>query len=148
MRTGALLCGVWLIAACPGEVGQPRQEVKIMLPDGPARDGPVSVTDGPVQLDGTPKLPDGKPKLPDSKPKLPDQAKPAQDWGANDIGKPCTGNGDCAYGLCATNTHTGVKFCTKVCDPCTASPCPTGSGCQNAGLAYICAPGYPNAPCP
>jgi len=149
MRTGALLCGVWLIAGCPGEVGQPKREIMITLPDGPARDGPASVTDGPKpSVDGKPKTPDGKPKLPDSKPKLPDQAKPAQDWGANDIGKPCTGNGDCIYGLCAQNTHTGVWFCTKACDPCTASPCPAGSGCQNAGPFYICAPGYPNAPCP
>lgn len=67
--------------------------------------------------------------------------------GTDDIGKPCSGNSQCQYGLCAQNTHTGVWFCTKQCDRCAATPCPTGSGCQNAGPFYICAPGYPNAPC-
>lgn len=67
--------------------------------------------------------------------------------GTDDIGKPCTSNNQCQGGLCAQNTHTGVFFCTKQCDRCAATPCPTGSGCQNAGPFYICAPGYPNAPC-
>ena len=87
-------------------------------------------------------------KAVDAKPPLPkDTGLP--DWsGDNDIGKPCSGNSQCQYGLCAQNTHTGAWFCTKQCDPCAADPCPSGSGCQNAGLMYICAPGYPNAPCP
>ena len=67
--------------------------------------------------------------------------------GTDDVGKPCTSNSQCQGGLCAQNTHTGVWFCTKQCDRCAATPCPTGSGCQNAGPFYICAPGYPNAPC-
>lgn len=80
----------------------------------------------------------------------PDAQAPVLDTVApvDDIGKACTSNADCMFGFCATNTHTGAQFCTKVCDPCSAAPCPSGSGCQDAGLAYICAPGYPDAPCP
>ena len=145
-----LVLAVCLLSACPGETPRPRQDVSLLLPDGPGRDGPPSFVDGQTPSpDGKIKLPDGKIKPPlDSTPKTPDQAKPSQDWGANDIGKPCTSNSECIHGLCAQNTHTGVNFCTKTCDPCVANPCPTGSGCQNAGLAYICAPGYPNAACP
>ena len=65
----------------------------------------------------------------------------------HDIGTSCTGNGDCMFGLCVQNTHTGSWFCSKQCDPCATEPCPSGSGCQDAGLMFICAPGYPNAPC-
>lgn len=80
-----------------------------------------------------------------------DHPAPAPDTGATAtgaIGDPCTYNEQCQYGICAQNTHTGQRFCTALCDPCAAQPCPEGSGCQNAGPAYICAPGYPNAPCP
>ncbi len=66
---------------------------------------------------------------------------------SGDVGDPCVYNEQCKYGFCAGNTHTGERFCTKVCDPCSPDPCPVGSGCQDAGMAFICAPGYPNAPC-
>jgi hypothetical protein len=88
--------------------------------------------------------PDAPAPVPDSKPwPVPDVTP----W-THDVGKSCTTNADCMFNICATNTHTGQKFCTMICDPCTPNPCPSGSGCQDAGLAYICAPGYPNAPCP
>ena len=97
--------------------------------------------------DAKPAVADGKPKAHDSKPLVAD-SRPAADSGGNDIGKPCTSYADCSTGLCAQNTHTGAWFCTKQCAPCAPSPCPAGTGCQNAGMMYICAPGYPNAPCP
>lgn len=67
--------------------------------------------------------------------------------GSGELGDPCNYNEDCNENICSMNTHTGVKFCTKVCDPCATEPCPSGFGCQDAGLAFICAPNYPNAPC-
>lgn len=144
----ALVPVVCLLLGCPGEMPRSKQEGGVILADGPVVDGLRPFDGLKPSSDGTTKLPDGKPKVADSKPKTPDQPKPSLDWGGNDIGKPCTSNGECIYGLCAQNTHTGVNFCTKTCDPCVGTPCPSGSGCQNAGLAYICAPGYPNAPCP
>jgi hypothetical protein len=145
------LAGLALIAACAGEtVVRPRSEGGVAndaLQHGREASGSDLVLLLPDT--GAPK-PDTKASAVDLKPTpLPD-TKPAADvWsGPNDIGKPCTSNSDCQFKLCAQNTHTGVNFCTKVCDRCDAVPCPTGSGCQNAGLAYICAPGYPNAPCP
>jgi hypothetical protein len=142
------LVALALLGACPGENPNRNEDHGISLVDGqqPGGDRPATTGDRAVSPEAGGKL-DGKPKV-DTKPKTPDQQQVQLDWGANDIGKPCQGNGDCQYNWCATNTHTGVKFCTKTCDPCATTPCPTGSGCQNAGLAYICAPGYPNAPCP
>jgi hypothetical protein len=150
-RSFALL-GLLALAACPGEtVKRPHGEAG-------ASDVKVSGVDtlpwlpdlGALGSEGAPKA-DAPPPKADLKPApKPDVKPPASDlWtGTNDIGKPCSTNADCQYQLCATNTHTGVKFCTKTCNRCDPQPCPAGSGCQNAGLAYICAPGYPNAPCP
>lgn len=141
-----------LLPACAGEV-QPRR-----YPDWGARDrggasdltvvvipdGQGSAVDSAIlKLDRGAPPPDAR--RPDSRPPLsPDQGGST----GGDIGKSCSSNAQCQYKICARNTHTGQRFCTKICNPCTANPCPTGSGCQNAGPAYICAPGYPNAPCP
>ncbi len=154
-RVVAPFLGLVLLAACPGEVPKrPSTEAGAPL------DGPKLGTETGAKIDVLPWLADLGPgpakdqKVtlpPDLKPPpKPDTSKPTGDlWtGASDIGKPCSTNGDCQYQLCATNTHTGVKFCTKTCNRCDPQPCPAGSGCQNAGLAYICAPGYPNEPCP
>jgi len=110
-------------------------------------DGTVSGSDTSASKDGPLAQPDQK--AADLEPVADVKPWPQPDTtGSHDIGKICQVNSDCMFNLCATNTHTGTKFCTKTCNPCTASPCPTGSGCQNAGIAYICAPGYPDAPCP
>lgn len=143
-----MIAPVVLLAACAGDMPPARgdglvgsdKQVTLMDSGGEAAvsvDGP-----GPVVDHGGP-APDVKPPQ-DTQP----WPKPDTQTTGDDIGKACISNADCMYGLCATNMHTGVKFCTKVCDPCSVDPCPVGSGCQNAGLAYICAPGYPNAPCP
>jgi hypothetical protein len=150
IRPIALVALALLLGACPGENPGRSQDHGISLVDGqqPGIDGPGKTGDRAGSPEASAKL-DGKPRA-DTKAKTPDQKQVQPDaWtGTDDIGKPCQGNGDCQFNWCAENTHTGVKFCTKACDPCATTPCPTGSGCQNAGIAYICAPGYPNAPCP
>lgn len=145
----AALAAAVAFGACPGDMGSPRKG------DGAAHDVVITLSDGALSADQQGSQEAGPPDVgqadtpgpvpaPDSKPwPTPDVAP----W-THDVGKSCTTNADCMFNICATNTHTGQKFCTMTCDPCTANPCPSGSGCQNAGLAYICAPGYPNAPCP
>jgi hypothetical protein len=140
---------VVLTGGCPGDA-QPSDR------DGTVpRDHGSTLTEGSVTQDQGGLQPDtagGKDSTtpaPDTV-SWPDTFQPQPDttpW-PHDIGKACNTNADCMFNFCATNTHTGQKFCTKICDPCAPSPCPSGSGCQDAGLAYICAPGYPNAPCP
>jgi hypothetical protein len=133
-----LLLIALLLGGCAGEIGH-RTEAGVLLVDTAPSD--VRRVDGKLATVDQQRV-DLKVQPADLPPATVDS------WvGVDDIGKPCTLNSDCQHQLCATNTHTGVKFCTKVCDRCTATPCPTGSGCQNAGLSYICAPGYPNAPC-
>ena len=157
---GSLLLLVFFLhlgAGCPGEVDEPAQG-----DGGGGLDGPGGIQDGPpgkqdqqikkdkppVKLDKPPVKLDKPPVKLDKPPVKLDKPPVKQDHGSHDIGKACKGNGDCVHGLCAQNTHTGKWFCTKKCDPCQANPCPTGSGCQNAGPMYICAPNYPNAKCP
>ncbi len=145
MTRQTVILGALFLLACPGDL-TPQQDGPSLVDRGSAGQEPGKT------VDGQPATADGKAKS-DLKPKtdtgVKQDVKPAADaWtGSSDIGKPCTSNGQCQFGFCATNTHTGVQFCTKVCDPCASSPCPAGSGCQDAGLAFICAPGYPNAPC-
>ncbi len=156
-RCCAIPCLALLLLACPGEVdvrdtgaGEWRSTAdggKIAPDQGPKKDKAPPKKDIGPKKDTKPKqdLPPPKKDLPPPKKDLPPTKK---DFGAHDVGKACTGNSQCMFGLCAQNTHTGKWFCTKKCDPCQANPCPTGSGCQNAGLMYICAPNYPNAKCP
>jgi hypothetical protein len=141
MSRQPLLLVTLVIAACPGEIGRHRAEVGVLLVDG-------AVTDR-QRVDGRPAQADQQPPKVDLAVQPPDLPPIKGDsWiGAEDVGKPCKLNSDCQYQICATNTHTGLQFCTKACDRCAPAPCPTGSGCQNAGPYYICAPGYPNAPC-
>ena len=151
MVRGLLLIGAaGLLAACAGDM--PRglgdgtgggSDKRVTLMDSGSDN--QALDKGQVTPDASTPQPDVKPwNAPDV---MPWPQPDTQPW-SHDVGKTCTTNADCMFNICATNTHTGVKFCTKVCDPCSAVPCPTGSGCQNAGMAYICAPGYPDAPCP
>lgn len=152
-----LLAGMML--ACPGEVDvnkdtgatewRSTEDGGKAWPDtGPKKDLPSTKKDTGPKQDQPPvkqDLPPVKQDLPPPKPDLPPAKK---DFGAHDVGKACKSNGDCMFGICGQNTHTGKWFCTKKCDPCQPNPCPAGSGCQNAGPMYICAPNYPNAKCP
>ncbi len=147
------------LLGCPGDVDTSKDtgagEWRSTVDGAPWPDKGAKKDKTPTKKDtgGTKKdLPPVKKDLPPVKKDLPPVKKDLppvkKDHGAHDIGKTCKGNGDCMYGLCAQNTHNGKWFCTKKCDPCKPSPCPSGSGCQNAGLMYICAPNYPNAKCP
>lgn len=153
---GVALSLVSFLIGCPGTIDRGGLDGSPPADQGQGKDRDdlgSGHTDGKPAADLGGKKADSKPwPTPDSKPwPTPDKTPwPTADSipGADDIGKTCTSNNDCIHKLCAQNTHTGKWFCTKSCNPCTANPCPTGSGCQNAGPFYICAPNYPNAPCP
>jgi len=129
-----------LLGGCPGQNPLAHQE------RGPlAKDQRLVLIDGrPVDSRPLPSL--GDLSRTDRTP--PDLPRPDSWTSAGDIGKPCLSHADCQYKVCVLNQHTGVTFCSKICNPCAPPPCPTGSGCQDAGTAYICAPGYPNTACP
>ncbi|HEU4610494.1 MAG TPA: Ig-like domain-containing protein [Kofleriaceae bacterium] len=56
------------------------------------------------------------------------------------LGQPCTGNADCASNQCGSDTE-GNSYCVEQCD-LTASACPSGFECQDAGNGGgVCWPG-------
>ncbi len=153
-RTVALVAVATLFSACAGDLPRrddPKDGSTVRFDRGLAilDAGGGAVDRGGPKVDSSPVARDKGAATPDTFSSPPDKGPLQSDtWtGSDDIGKTCVSNGDCMHGLCAQNTHTGVRFCTKTCDPCAPTPCPSGSGCQNAGIAHICAPGYPNAPC-
>jgi len=55
---------------------------------------------------------------------------------AGSLGDPCSGNDQCASGMCAEMGDD--RFCTALCDP--SSPCPGGFACRDAGGVSVCVP--------
>jgi len=137
------------VAGCAGETSMPWA----FDAAGIYFDGSIILVDSVVQFDSKVSSPkDGGPPHKADAPTADAYVAPRPDLklptGGGNVGDPCTSNSQCKGRICARNTHTNVTFCTKPCNPCTTTPCPSGSGCQNAGFTYICAPKYPNAPCP
>jgi hypothetical protein len=54
------------------------------------------------------------------------------------IGEVCTGNGDCASGVCGSDGGA-AKYCVEACN-LGSSDCPTGFGCLDAGGKGVCWP--------
>jgi len=65
------------------------------------------------------------------------------------LGTPCSEVQPCPKALVCTNRGiVGASYCTTTCDPCVASPCPPGMGCQNLMTGtFICLTGFPNGSC-